>query len=178
MDIMIDLETLSTRPNAVILQIGAVAFDPSMYGRVGPSFAVNVDIQSCLDMGLVISGDTLMWWMDEDRKRALQSIVAGYPPRHLAGALDLFNDWVRSLEFDAVWANGAAFDFPIIENAYRATGLAAPWTHRQVRDMRTLRALYPDIDRVEPTLPHNAVSDARAQALFVQSVLGVGGFDV
>jgi hypothetical protein len=52
MDVMLDLETLSTRPNSVILTIGAVKFDP-FGGEIdtdkGLYYRVNVDEQLALD---------------------------------------------------------------------------------------------------------------------------------
>jgi hypothetical protein len=40
--LMIDIETLSTQPNAVICAIGAVFFEPST-SKTGPSFYQTID---------------------------------------------------------------------------------------------------------------------------------------
>ena len=47
MDVMLDLETLGTRPDAAIIQIGAVLFEPRSGGMVlnGKAFSMHVLVQ-------------------------------------------------------------------------------------------------------------------------------------
>jgi DNA polymerase III epsilon subunit-like protein len=61
-DIMIDLETLATSPNAAVLTIGAVKFDPFGDEVNEPNcekFYVRVDLDSCDRIGLVTNDDTI-----------------------------------------------------------------------------------------------------------------------
>ena len=44
--LMVDLETLATSPNAQILTIGAVTFNPNGY-EVYDEFYLRVDVDSC-----------------------------------------------------------------------------------------------------------------------------------
>jgi hypothetical protein len=75
MDIMLDLETLSTRPESVILTIGAVKFDP--WGEDVDTdnvlyYRVNVDEQLAMDRHVLES--TIEWWgkqPEEVREEAL-----------------------------------------------------------------------------------------------------------
>ena len=72
---MLDLETLSTRPNAVILTIGAVKFDPfggEVNTEKGLYYRINVDEQIAIDRHVMES--TVEWWgkqAEEVREEAL-----------------------------------------------------------------------------------------------------------
>jgi len=59
---MIDLETLSTKPNATILTIGGVKFNP--YNNIEPSQGLyhRIDVDSQSAMGRDIDPDTVEWW--------------------------------------------------------------------------------------------------------------------
>ena len=59
---MIDLETLSTNPNAVILTVGGVKFDP--FTRTEPSQGMyfRVDVDSQTELGRDVMQDTMDWW--------------------------------------------------------------------------------------------------------------------
>lgn len=61
LDVMIDLETLSTRADAVIAQIGVVGFNRHDRGAIRPGIQVRVDPQSCLDLGMKVDWSTLAW---------------------------------------------------------------------------------------------------------------------
>ncbi len=65
--LMIDIETLSTQPNAVICAIGAVFFEPST-GKTGPSFYQTIDPRTSQNRGAHISADTVMWWLRQDKE--------------------------------------------------------------------------------------------------------------
>mgnify|MGYP006408929027 CR=1 FL=1 len=68
MHIMIDLETMGTRPDAPIISIGAVAFDAN-----GPldSFYAGVNLGSSVNSGAKIDASTVLWWMQQsDEARA------------------------------------------------------------------------------------------------------------
>lgn len=175
--IMVDLETLSTRPTAVILQIGAVHFDPRG-GAVptdGPdTFEVNVDLDSCLRAGLAADDRTFRWWLGQsDPARAGVAV----PGISLMAALWKFQDWlgvpsmVRMPDDFELWSNGSSFDVPILENAYHALDRLPPWGHRAARDCRTLFKLAESLaswEKPKREVAHTGLADAVAQALDVQ----------
>src|SRR6056297_1917625 len=74
MDIMVDIETLASTSNAVIVQIAAVAFY-RYSGEIHDKFKINIDPQSCVDLGLEMNVETIEWWFkqDEDAKRSILS---------------------------------------------------------------------------------------------------------
>ena len=179
LNIMLDLETLSTRPNAAIVQIGLYPFDPTMPTWEGDTQLINVEPQSVIDAGFHVDWKTLLWWMDHpDAMKTLASPGAGWP---IKDALVMVANYLNRFPYAEIWGNGAAFDPPVLENAFHRMGLDVPWSYRNVRCMRTLKALWPSVPRVEPELAHNALSDAKAQAKWVTKVLSpppVIGVDV
>ena len=70
---MIDIETLDTRPNSVVLSVGAVKFDP--YAEIEPHtktlWRPGVDDQ--LAQGRTMSNTTLEWWAKQDQ--AIQDVA-------------------------------------------------------------------------------------------------------
>lgn len=160
-DIMIDIETLGTKPGSVIASIGAVAFDATT-GVIGDKFYVKVDVADAQSEGLQIDASTVVWWMQQsDDARA--STFAGEDVAGLAMALEELHEYVKAEDAERVWGNGPSFDLVQLEAAYSVLGEPAPWSFRAHRDLRTLRDLsgveIPDIGTA-----HNALDDAIAQA--------------
>lgn len=167
MHIMVDIETMGTGSTAAIVSIGAVAFSlEDAAVRSDNTFYVNVDLQSCIDCGLSVDGDTVMWWLGRDES-ARKSLIDN--PLELPQALDLFTTYIQTMDKPCVWGNGATFDNVILHNAYKACGKPQPWHYREDRDLRTYVALcesvglqweWPDRDDIR----HNALDDAMSQA--------------
>lgn len=159
---MIDVETLGTSANSVLLSIGAVQFDTN---GLGESFYCNINIDSCLEKGLVVEGRTILWWMGQDE--AARSVL-GQDELLLPDALRKLAEafvWNDTL----VWCNGLNFDLPILDTAYRACGMKTPWAYYNGRDYRTFKAMHPrelvDTLKCTPDAAHSALADAKAQAL-------------
>jgi hypothetical protein len=168
MDVMLDLETLSTRPNAVILSIGAVKFDP-FTNRIdvdeGLDLRIDVDEQSAL--GRDIQEETVKWW--ETQPKEVQN--AAFDPD---GRIKL-NDFIRSLNkflvgADNIWAQGPAFDIVILEDLYRQLSIPTPWQFWQIRDSRTLFGVHGDPRDKNRQGAHNALMDCCYQAMGVQQI--------
>ena len=135
MDYMIDIETLSLDSRAVILSIGCCSFTRSgvegRSGVVGRRFYRNIDIQSCLDVGLGVSGHTIAWWFEQsDSARNFTDCVP------LARALDDLCDFL--IRPFTLWAWHDVFDIGKLNDAYLACGLSVPWSHRDIRDAPTI----------------------------------------
>lgn len=170
-NIMIDIETLGTRPGCSILSIGAVEFDSVTLGK---EFYTNIDPASCAELGLTEDSRTVTWWSEqsEEARAALTSPT----PINATDALIAFAsafDW-RGKQ---VWCNGAAFDFPILEAALYTIGLPTPWKFWDANDFRTLKNLVgkkvmADIRaNVGSYVAHNALDDAKDQALCTIGIL-------
>ena len=168
--IMLDLETLSTASDAGIIQIGAQAFDVER-GLVGEGLCVNVDPQAVMNAGMRVEWATLHWWMSQPD--AFRTLAAPGEGLLLSDALKQLSLYVNANggSWAKVWSNGAAFDVPILETSYRRCRLDIPWRYNNVLDVRTVKWLCPGIATMKPELAHNALSDCRAQALFVVECL-------
>ena len=165
---MLDIETLATSPDSVILTFGAIKFDPfdsSKEMREGLYFRINVDEQ--IELGRNVDQGTVDWWgtqNEEVREEAL-----GENDRI---SLD---DFTRQLNkfvvgVNRIWAQGPVFDIVILENLYRQIGKPCPWQYYLIRDSRTLLKALGD-DREPGVMLHNALADCVSQAEAVQSAV-------
>lgn len=179
--IMVDLETMGTGNDAAIIAIGAVKFDPRGSG-VLDAFYTRVDLGSSLAAGLKVTGSTIDWWLDEDRADARRALKAS-DPLNLWEALTGFIEWYERPipETDAfdgdrlgpvagVWGNGATFDNVILRTAYEKVNLMCPWSFRQDRCYRTLKALCTTMPVIPIGVGHQALDDATTQALHMQAI--------
>lgn len=195
--VMIDLETMGTRPDAAIVAIGAVAFDmPTMDDpapKLGRSFYRNVDLQSCLDAGLTVTGDTVYWWLQQETAARNKLLDSRKPLREvLIEFADFFSTEMRAgYKYEGaeyLWAHGLDFDVGIMRTAYDNLHMKHPWYYNKVRDDRTLYAVtgqppWDDLGVVllgsDDMCPHNALYDAKIQALgamWAQNQLNLMGY--
>jgi len=160
MHVMVDLETMGTRPSAPIVAIGAVKFDAD---HIHDEFYINVDLGSATKEGLgEIEPETVMWWLGqaEDARKALQE-----NPHRVMTALYLFRDWLKPHEIEGMWGNGASFDNVILAESYARVHLEPPWPFWLDRCYRTVKKLAPSIPITREGTHHNALDDAKSQAL-------------
>lgn len=158
---MTDLETWGTRTGCAIRSIGSVCFGPAA-GVMWSQFYVNVDEQSCLDLGLHKDPKTEKWWADQSA--AAQSAFDTDPALPLPSALEEFSSFWRRVQGREHWAHGPDFDLVILGEAYRVCGMTPPWNFWDQHSTRTiymLAGIRPD--RAKGT-HHHALQDAIAQA--------------
>jgi exodeoxyribonuclease VIII len=170
-DIMIDLETMGTRPDAAIVAIGAVAFDLET-GTVGGRFYVSVDLGSSMERGGTVDAATITWWMKQSDEARGAWQDSPLPLSHALSRLSkFFTDYAP--ESVRVWGNGAAFDNAILRNAYTQCGLRAPWKYTNDRCFRTVRGLHPPAPALERAgTYHNALDDAVFQVHCLIAMIG------
>ena len=65
---MIDLETLSTNPNATILTVGGVKFDPHTQMKPYGDMYFRMDVDSQTAMKRDVQQETLDWWATQDKE--------------------------------------------------------------------------------------------------------------
>jgi DNA polymerase III epsilon subunit-like protein len=166
LNVMLDLETLGTRPGCVILSAGMVAFTWDAI-QANPFYA-EIFTPSCLGAGLVIDPMTAKWWASQTEREILDRTGSASQSLSLGLVLSLIRRWFEELgpaEGIRVWGNGADFDLPILAHAFAVCGYEEPpWGPYAVRCYRTLKTLRPDIAIVRTGTHHNALNDARAQA--------------
>lgn len=142
---MCDLETVSTRPFAGILVIGAIKFNrkdketPSLQDM--DTFYRRIDIDSCKALGMHEDSGTLKWWDEQDkdiREEAFGNSKTN-PRIPLKQALQDFSQWWNEgVKGKCLWGHGAVFDCVIMDEAYKRCDLAPPWKFWNERDTRTL----------------------------------------
>jgi exodeoxyribonuclease VIII len=168
---MVDLETLGRGPGCRILSIGAVvmARDDEIVEAELPQFYLELDVND--QAGLTIDPETWAWWQQQSAEARGRLFNGGGKPG-LAAALKSFGLWLnqlapRDLKGNprlCLWGNGADFDNAILQYAYAASGLPAPWPFWGNRCYRTLKSLAPTVKLVRKGTHHNALDDALSQA--------------
>lgn len=165
---MIDLETMSTAKTAAILSIGAVEFE--VEGEIILSeFCQNVELSSCIHLGMHAMQDTLDWWSKDSQKEARDSLTKDAIA--IDAALVKFLDWIGDAEGIIPWANGATFDLPILENAFKVCRRPIPWKYYNESCYRTMKRLYPGVLVSREGMKHNALDDARYQAKHLMRIV-------
>jgi hypothetical protein len=137
MEVMLDLETLSTRGHATILAIAAIKFNsktPVVDLEIMDTFFEKVKINSCMNLDMHIDEKTVKWWKEQDSK--IYDEMFGEPRDELKNVLEKFRKWFGNCE--KIWSHGATFDIPILSEAYSRCGLEVPWKFWNARDTRTL----------------------------------------
>ena len=173
--VMLDLETMGNGNTAAIIAIGACYFDPDT-GQIGEAFSRNVTLESSTAAGLVMDTSTVLWWMKQDdearaafKREAVELDIA------LADFLEFLP--AKSKGKVNIWGNGATFDNVILENAFSACGMSAPWEFWNHRDVRTVVDMGRAIVGIDPKrdfpfegTKHEALADALHQAKYVTAI--------
>ncbi len=175
-DVMVDLETLSLKASAVILQIGACTFNH--LGEERKTFSLYVD-RKHQDYSHR-SFDTLAWW-DKQNQELRDRVFSG--TTLIRDALDQLRNWLYSLQAEdpinteiRIWCKGANFDEPILTYAFNTYAIAVPWKYQNVRCVRTLIALGSECTRTQlrelfyaeherEFISHDALDDALMQSI-------------
>ncbi|EEV4178037.1 exonuclease [Escherichia coli] len=170
--LMIDLETMRKNPDAPIISIGAIFFDPQT-GDMGPEFSKTIDLETA---GGVIDRDTIKWWLKQSREAQSAIMTDEIPLDDALLQLREFIDENSGEFFVQVWGNGANFDNTILRRSYERQGIPCPWRYYNDRDVRTIVELGKAIDfDARTAIPfegerHNALDDARYQAKYVSVI--------
>lgn len=163
-NVMVDLETLAVTADAVVVSIGAVKFT---HKKIEDSaFYTPVSVNSNLNLGRRVDENTLSWWMSQPETARK---VFSQPAVTVEEALSQFAHWLGD---DPVfmWANGADFDLAILQHAYAQLGLEVPWKFWNNRCFRTVKSFSKVRAPAAPSVAHNALDDAIAQARHLQLI--------
>lgn len=171
---MLDLETLSTDSDAVIITIGAIKFNRNE--ELKPlkdydTFYVRVDPKSCEEIGCTLDPNTVAWWNKQSKEAKYEALEN--PDRvPIRQALIALSRWLDGSKI--IWANSPSFDCVIMENCYKKCGLLIPWKFWLTRDCRTLYDLAGVKKRDLPSnVEHNALDDCFTQLIGVIKALRI-----
>ncbi|QTA20686.1 3'-5' exonuclease [Escherichia albertii] len=169
---MIDLETMGKNPDAAVISIGAIFFDPQT-GDIGPEFSKTIDPDTA---GGVIDRDTIKWWLKQSREAQSAILADEIPLDDALLQLREFIDENSGEFFVQVWGNGTSFDNVILRRSYERQGIPCPWHYCNDRDVRTIVELGGAMNfDARTAIPfegerHNALDDARYQAKYVSAI--------
>lgn len=162
---MLDIETISTKPNATILTIASQTFDPFGKGvTTEPNFYTRVTLES--QEKRHIDDATVAWWANQSAEAQAEA----FNEEDRVPLSDALHGLIKSAwQADLIWANGTVFDIVILENAFVECGIAIPWKFWTIRDTRTVYGLYPDLPK--PKTEHHALLDCHRQIELLQQTL-------
>jgi hypothetical protein len=185
MDLMVDIETLGTHNDSIILTIGAQMFDPSVKGwetkpqrhiHTGQTFSpymnVRVDVDEQELLGRTTDQGTLDWWA----KQSAEAQAESFSEENRLSLSESLTQLVRLAEpCKRIWAKGVQFDIGILEHALEQIKMPIPWKFWKVMDARTVYALTPTLP--QRTNGHLAIEDCRNQILMLQDAFEILGVE-
>ncbi|AUR83339.1 ribonuclease H-like domain protein [Vibrio phage 1.033.O._10N.222.49.B8] len=163
---VVDEESMSTEPNAAILAIGATMIDDL---EAVDRFYVNVDLQSCLAVGLHESESTRNWWKQQSIE-AFNATQTNCVP--IQTALQMWSDWINAHGGKSVrlMGNGPCADNMWLNSAYKACGMDNPvpfWNDICHRTLNWIGGKWLGVTKEDVTFKgvnHHAGDDAEHEA--------------
>lgn len=182
--VMVDIETLGTSDNSVVLSVGAVKFDHNFeviatYERTLPATYQHESL------GRVVAMSTLKWWFD-------QTVLNGNVPPidqndqgaewdTLSEFARTYHDFLADPTVTEVWANSPDFDIDMLDSLCKDIAAAggrkytSPVPFFRRRDFRTAVSIYRArcmdngvVMTPRPEPAHSALEDAMAQMRYLQ----------
>ena len=174
---MVDIETLDTKPSAVITQIAAVPFNINgVLESCAPFYARISQLDDQMASGRTMSASTVVWWLQANETARANLVDGTYSGWPLAHALSKLSEHLHDAGAPPIiWGNGATFDNVILSHAYDTYGMPRPWNYKGDRCARTMLALAPGLHLARVGTHHDALDDARHQvALMTAKMRHVG----
>jgi hypothetical protein len=173
LNIMVDLETASTKENAAILSWAMVPFftDGKEFDEMEDFYRV-VSLTSCFMAGMDIDKETQGWWMKQEPE-ARGSILFEQDSSIHGVAYEAYT-WLANLseKYDLhLWARGLDFDLPKIEWCFREfVDRPLPYKYSHKMDVRTvLKFMGIDQSLCEMQgVKHKAIDDCKHDIKMIQ----------
>ena len=175
---MVDIETLSTAVNAMVLSVGAVEFDP-ITGEIKRDFYYELDLSE--QNGRHISASTVQWWFKQsvENPKSIDLLLKENKWKNgVEFVLHRLKDFIwgyesfraganrnEGYEKIAVWACDPDFDLAILANLYEEHNLSVPWKYSEPKSVRTVRSIA-ELHRIglpRDNTSHNALEDCIRQ---------------
>lgn len=179
--VVIDLETLGTRPGSVILQIGAKAFILHEALDSHENFSITISRVDSLGFGFTTDKETEKWWSGQSESARL-GVYNGIAS--VAETFTAFDSFMERLYHEAtnkgkdllIWGNSNDFDLGLLKAYYQRFDWELPWNFRDERDFRTMKELFRESYSVAKNQftnpsPHDACCDAKWEATVLQYIL-------
>ena len=155
MNLMLDLETLSTEPDAMVFDVAVVPFDDN--GVVGDD---HLGVLFFPQTGHIDPG-TVVWWMRKESCLLTQTNCSE------TEAAEKIWEYLNRRQDFRLWAMPTSFDCIILEQFLKRNGHGnkLPIDFRKWRDVRTVRELawWPEPEKREGHVTHNPYDDCVRQ---------------
>lgn len=168
--VMLDIETLSTRHDALITEIGAVKFDAD---TIIDRFHVGVDIVDAQrSYNRHIDAGTVLYWLAEKRAEARKAMLELYRVDMYSAfdGLVMYINETPAEQLGSVWGKGSTFDNVLVRDACAAAGIEYPVSYRQDECYRTFANRCPDVPYEQIGTAHVSIADAESQAVHLQRI--------
>jgi hypothetical protein len=88
---------------------------------------------------------------------------------------NLLNDTINGSKHDRIWAKSPSFDLAILSHAMNQCNIIPAWAYFEEADVRTIvtinRLFNSGINPISNDNAHNALEDARNQALYIAETI-------
>nr|DAT00631.1 MAG TPA: 3' exoribonuclease [Caudoviricetes sp.] len=173
--VMVDLETLSSQPNAHILETALVNFNPvtgEVFDNQSFHFRHGLDEQR----GSHTSTGTIDWWYKTNRGY-FAKLLNPVEKHSLTDTLWRMKTIFENARNDGgllVWSTGT-FDVDVLNNAYKRLinpneTLINFWEAHDCRSMRTIGEMFPRLRQKVYAVTHNAYEDCIRQIGYITDV--------
>lgn len=176
-DLMMDLETLGKGYGNVVLSVAIVPFYINTIKAepiTAQPFLQRISIVDSLIEGYKVDGDTLQWWMQQDKEVREQEFNGTLTVEDFLDRLQVYFEYiVREHSTYRIWVTSAKLDFGCIQGLYHLQGRKYPIDFRSERCMRTFREftkmMFPQYKQAKGSLDHNPISDCNRQIEDIQT---------
>ena len=152
--LILDIETLSRRPNAVITEIGIIAFNRADFIAFD-EVVLHPGLFPQIEAGRHIESETLQF---HRKNKTLPLKISDEDP---FTTIHLLAQFIRKHNPQHIWIQGPDFDRPILESFFQQFGADLPWDYWRIRDSRTAWNLaFPGVKH--SPRPHTALADCKA----------------
>ncbi len=164
--LMLDIETMGTDNNAMIVSISAVQFNIET-GNTAAEFEVGIDWKEQIDNGAKVDVETFKWWLKQEKDA--QNSLFDIFQQSVHDALYLFNKWIldnfKDVKKVDLYGNGSTFDNVIVRNLYKRHNIEFVLPYWCDKDVRTLMAITNTNakDFEFKGIKHNGLHDCRHQ---------------
>ena len=169
-NMMIDLETLDTRPSAVVFQVGILVFKDVLGGDIRGNLILekkifHLDILDQIMAGRTVDLETVRWWAEQNPDSWHRHPDEITKTGHMFQEI---NELYVKHEVRSLWANSPSFDCVLMRSLRES--LKIEWqfpSFRDDMDLRTLKRLFQmkgrGMESSGKTTSHNALKDCEDQ---------------
>ena len=160
----LSVTTLGETTNAVIMEVGAVAFDPhgTLLGDITPTsegvLYRNISFQTCLALGLDVDEVSVLKLLN--REPTAHERVTQMPKVSISAACDALMKFCAEHNTNKIWCNHGGHAAWVMASAFKRLRKVVPWATKDVRCTSTLfstvnmtEVLWKDLMR-RPTRTH------------------------